>query len=152
MNEDDTLFSSVFRLHDIPHYYGDYVRQLFLGCAVLSAVAIPVWGNLVPFGTVVQVASALLLVLLAGITNPHSKMVMLYNVVVSGTGVLLLESAAISFYSVDSTGLFVCREAAAIALLFAFYFGIKTLRAMSLGKVGRQERPWEFEERKDTVE
>jgi len=91
---DDPLFS--FSSHEIPHYYGDYVRALFLGAAVLSAVVIPVFGNLLPFGTFVQVLSALLLVLLAGLTNPHSRMLILYDTIISGVGVLLLESIAIS--------------------------------------------------------
>lgn len=149
-SSNDPLFSSVFRLHDIPHYYGDYVRALFLAAAVLSLVAIPVFGDLLPFGTFAQVGGALLLVLLAGLTNPHSKMLMMCDVIVSGVAVLLLESTAISFYASDSSALFISREAAAVALMFAFYFGIKTLRAMSLGKVGRAERPWEFEDTKDT--
>src|SRR3989338_11021214 len=89
----------IFRTHDIEHYYGDYVRALFLGVAVLSAVAIPLFGDLLPFGTFAQVGCALLLVLLAGLTNPHSRVLMVYDVVVSGLGVFLLESAAISFYS-----------------------------------------------------
>ena len=139
----------LFRIHDIPHYYGDYVRALFLGAAVLSVVAIPLFGDLLPFGTFAQVGSALLLVLLAGLTNPHSRMLMIYDVVVSGIGVFLLESAAILLYTADTPELFAAREAAALALLFAFYFSVKTLRAMSLGKVGRMERPWEFEDVKD---
>jgi len=139
----------LFRIHDIEHYYGDYVRALFLGAAVLSAVAIPLFGDLLPFGTFVQVGSALLLVLLAGLTNPHSRVLMVYDVVVSGLGVFLLESAAISFYAADTAQLFAAREVAALALLFAFYFSIKTLRAMMLGKVGKMEKPWEFENGKD---
>lgn len=153
MNGDNPLFSSAFRFrHDIPHYYGDYVRDLFVATAVLSAVALPVFGDLLPFGTLAQVGSALLLVLLAGLTNPHGRMLMLYNVIVSGVGVLLLESAAISLYSSDSVELFVSREVASVLLLFAFYFGIKTMRAMSLGKLGKTEKPWEFEDSKDAVE
>src|SRR3989344_2428276 len=139
----------LFRIHDIEHYYGDYVRALFLGAAVLSAVAIPLFGDLLPFGTFAQVGSALLLVLLAGLTNPHSRMLMIYDVVVSGIGVFLLESAAILLYTADTPELFAAREAAALALLFAFYFSVKTLRAMSLGKVGKMEKPWEFENGKD---
>ena len=116
---------------------------------MLSVVAIPLFGDLLPFGTFAQVGSALLLVLLAGLTNPHSRMLMIYDVVVSGIGVFLLESAAILLYTADTPELFAAREAAALALLFAFYFSVKTLRAMSLGKVGRMERPWEFEDVKD---
>jgi len=142
----------LFRIHNIEHYYGDYVRALFLGAAVLSAVAIPLFGDLLPFGTFVQVGSALLLVLLAGLTNPHSRVLMVYDVVVSGLGVFLLESAAISFYAADTAQLFAAREVGALALLFAFYFSIKTLRAMMLGKVGKMEKPWEFENGKDKSE
>lgn len=139
----------IFRVHDIEHYYGDYVRALFLGAAVLSAIAIPLFGDLLPFGTFTQVGCTLLLVLLAGLTNPHSNILMIYNVVVSGIGVFLLESVAISLYPVDTVQLFIAREVAAIALLFAFYFSVKTLRAMLLGKVGKAERPWEFEDEKN---
>ena len=77
---------------------------------------------------------------------------MVYDVVVSGLGVFLLESAAISFYAADTAQLFVAREVGALILLFAFYFSIKTLRAMMLGKVGKMERPWEFENGKDKPE
>src|SRR3989344_1476434 len=136
----------IFRIHDIEHYYCDYVRALFLAAAVLSSVAIPLFGDLLPFGTFAQVGCALLLVLLAGLTNPHSQMFMLYDAIVSGVGGFLLESTAISFYSADTVELFASREVAALALIFAFYFSIKTLRAMMLGKVGKVERPWEFED------
>ena len=120
----------VYAWHDIPHYYGDYVRVLFIAVAVLSAVAVPVFGDLLPFGTLAQVLAALLLVLLAGLTHPHSAMLSLYNSVVSAIGVILLQSAA-------------------LLLLFAFYFSLKTLRAFGQGKLGKVERPWEFEDSKD---
>lgn len=148
-SRDDTPLFSLTHWHDIAHYYGDYVRMFFLGTAALSFVAIPVFGNVLPFGTLVQVSAGLLLVLLAGLTHPHSRMLQLYDAAVAGLGVLLLESAAISFYSIDSVQLFAVREASALMLLFAFYYSIKTLRAMSLGKVGQEERPWEFEETKE---
>ncbi len=140
----------IYTWHDIPHYYGDYVRVLFVTTAVLSAVAIPVLGDILPFGTPVQVLSALLLVLLAGLTHPHSMMLFLYNILVSAIGVVLLESAAISLYRIDSLELFLAREAGALLMLFAFYFSVKTLRAMAAGKLGKLERPWEFEDQDDT--
>lgn len=139
----------IYSWHDIPHYYGDYVRTLFVAVAVLSSVAIPVLGDLLPFGTAVQVLSALLLVLLAGLTHPHSIILFMYNIAVSAIGVVLLESAAISLYHTDSFELFLAREAAALLMLFAFYFSVKTLRAMSAGKLGKLDRPWEFEDSKE---
>ncbi len=143
---------SLTKWSDIPHYYGDYIRVLFLATAALSAVAIPIVGDLLPLGTFAQVGSAILLVLLAGLTNPHSKTILLYDTAVSGLGLLLLESAAISYYSSDSMQLFAVREVGALILMFAFYFSVKTLRAMSLKKIGKFGRPWEFENTKDMHE
>ena len=51
----------------------------------------------------------------------------------------------ISQYAITPFLLFAAREAAALVLLFAFYYSVKTLRAMMLGKIGRMERPSEFE-------
>lgn len=144
--------SYFFKRHVIPHYYGDNVRTLFIVVAVISVLIIPIFGNLLSFGTVGQLGAAILLVLLAGLTNPHSKMLMLADVVVAGAGVLLLGSAGISFYSLDPFILFAVREAGAVTLLFAFYFSVKTLRAMIQGKTGQTERPWEFDNPKGSAE
>ncbi len=136
---------SLTRRHDIPHYYGDYVRMLFVAAAVIAAVAIPVFGDLLPFSIFTQVAGIIVFVLLAGLTNPHSKTLFLVDAVISGTGALFLESIAISQYATTPFLLFAAREAGALVLLFAFYYSVKTLRAMMLGKIGRMERPSEFE-------
>lgn len=139
------LSSYLFRLRGIPHYYGDHIRALFMATAVLSVVVIPIYGSLLPFSTLTQIICATLLVLLAGLTNPHSKITMWYTALVSGIGTILLESAAINFFATDSLELFLARELAALMLMFAFYFSVKTLRAMSFGKLGKAARPWEFE-------
>jgi hypothetical protein len=136
---------SLVQSRRIEHYYGDYVRQLFVVAALLSIVVIPVLGNLLPFGTLVQVASAILLVILAGVTNPHSKTVMWYNTVTAGLSVLLLELAAIYQYKPVEMWLFMAREAVAIMLLFALYFSVKTIRAMSSGTIGHGPQLGEFD-------
>jgi hypothetical protein len=141
-----SAFSSILHRHDIPHYYGDYVRELFVAAAALTAVAIPVWGDLLPIGTSLQVAAALLLVILAGLTNPHGKIIMLYNATVATIGVFLFEVTAITYYSEQPFVLFTIRETAAILLLFAMYFSIKTMRAMSLGKLGKPDMPIDLED------
>lgn len=141
-----------FRKHDIQHYYGDHVRSLLIAVAVLSIVAIPFIGDLLPFGALWQVGAAVILVLVAGLINPHSKLIMLCGAIITGMGVLLLELTVASSYASDSLILLVTREAAALALLFAFYFSVKTLRAMMQGKVGQTERPWEFDDQKESAE
>ena len=133
-------------LHKIPHYYGDAIRQLFVAAAILAIISIPIWGDLLPFGLLTQVGCILLLVLLAGITNPHSKMVLLYDAVVSGVGVLLMESAAISLYGTESSLVFIVRELIAIILLFAFYLSVKTVRSAYFHEIGRNPKKPDFQE------
>lgn len=117
------------------HYYGDRVRELFVGAAFLSFIAMPLWGNILPFGTFTQICAGLLLVLLAGLTDPKNQLVMVLNALYAGASVLLLESAAITLRTTESWQLFGVREAASLILLIAFYFSVKTVRAMSLGKI-----------------
>lgn len=128
----------------VPHYYGDYVRKLFVAIAILSVLVIPLWGNLLPFGTFFELGAAVFLVVLAGLTNPHSRTVALINVLVAGAGAFLLEMAAIEFYGSQSFALFLARESATILFLLALYFAVKTMRAMFLKQVGHEAKKDEF--------
>ncbi|MDO8481597.1 MAG: hypothetical protein Q7S75_00765 [bacterium] len=130
----------------IAHYYGEPIRILFVMTAALIVIAVPVTGNLLPFGTFFEVASAIVLVMLAGFIHPHGRWTIMLNVIVSAIGVLLLETAAVSFYQSDSFWLFLIREISAIMLLFALYFSIKTLRSMALHKIGKPDSLREFDE------
>lgn len=129
----------------IRHYYGDYIRILLLSAAVVAFVALPLFGNLLPFGLLVQIAGGLILVLLAGLTNPHSKTIMVLNVIATGIGALLVEATAITYHARDSIQLLLVREIEVVLLVLAFYFAVKTARSMFLHKVGEAERPWEFD-------
>lgn len=128
----------------VPHYYGDPLRRLFVAIAVLSVVVIPLWGDLLPFGTFFELGGALFLVILAGLTNPHSPTVAIIDALVAGIGALLLETAAINFFHTQSIILFLVRETGAILFLFALYFAVKTMRAMLLKQVGHQTEQGEF--------
>lgn len=129
----------------IPHYYGDHIRFCFLAAAVVSFIALPIWGDVLPFGLFIQITGGLVLVLLAGLTNPHSKTVMVLNVAAAGIGALLVEATAITYHARDSIQLLLVREIEVVLLVLAFYFAVKTARSMFLHKVGETERPWEFE-------
>ena len=146
MERDDSYNPlSLFRLRVIEHYYGDYVRQLFVLCAVLFIVSVPLWGYVLPLGALAEVAAAVLLVLLAGMTSPHSKMALRYDAAAAALGVFLVEVAALSLYTGDVTVLFVIRQLIAVLLLIAFYFSVKTLRAMAQGKIGQRQQLGEFD-------
>lgn len=143
--------STVSWSQGIPHYYGDYVRPLFIGMAVLSFVATPLLGDLLPFGIIPQIGASLLLVLLAGLTTPRSFSVMLVNATVAGLSVLLLETFAIMLHHAQSTELFLAREAGVLLMLGALYFSVKTLRAMMSGKLGHNDTPLEFDDTAEPV-
>ncbi len=128
----------------IPHYHGDKVRFLFLLTVALGFIGIPFWGHLVPFGTMFEVVGGIVLVVLAGLASPHSKWVMVLSVIAAAFGAFLLEISAISFHDTDSIRLLLAREAGALMLAAALYYSVKTLRAMTTGKLGAQPTPEEF--------
>jgi hypothetical protein len=129
----------------IRHYYGDSVRTMFVISAIVYAISIPLFGSLLPIDVYAGVGVVLLLVFLAGITNPHSKILMFANVAVAGIGAYLMQTAAISFFDTDSSILFFLRQLVALLLLFAFYQSIKSVRNMMLGKIGDEPVKGEFD-------
>lgn len=135
-----------FLSSSIPHYYGHVVRMLFIIVAVVSAVSIPVWGDLLPIGTFTQVVGVVMLVVLAGLTNPHGTMVLWADTAISAIGVVLLENAAISYYSADLVVIFLVREILVLLLLIALYYSLKTVRAMAQHTLGHSMRVGEFDE------
>jgi hypothetical protein len=135
----------------IPHYYGDYVRPLFIAMAVLSFVVMPLGIDLLPFGIVTQVGASLILVLLAGLTTPRNLYIMLINATVAGVSVVLLESFAIMLRSAGSPQSFFAREAGVLIMLAALYFSVKTARNMLAGKLGHPDSPLEFDELDELV-
>lgn len=148
MYQQDSVLSGLFSSRKIPHYYGDHVRRLFLVVAAILVVAIPVWDGLFPLTMPTRIIFVLALALLAGITNPHSKWVLLLDAIIAAAGVFILELIAIQDYAADELMLFLAREVVILMLLFAFYFSIKTYRAMVKKQTGKMEPPWEFEEGK----
>lgn len=130
----------------IPHYYGDYVRLIFIIAAALAAFAIPVWGDVLPIGTFPQVVGIVILVLLAGLTNPHGTFVLWVDAIISAIGVLFIENTAISLYSIDEVAIFFVREILVLLLLFAMYYSIKTVRAIAQHELGHEISLGEFNE------
>lgn len=128
----------------VRHYYGDTVRVMFLSAAIVYAVAMPLFGELLPIGTMGGIAVVLALALFAGITNPHSKIVMILDVAIAGVGLFLLQNAALMYFSVDGVMLFILREASVILFLIAFYESVKSLRSMLLGTIGHDPTRDEF--------
>lgn len=138
------------RWRDIPHYYGDAVRMLLLGTTVLVLVGAPFYADDLTSELPFIVAGAVVFVALAALTNPRNKMVMRLNAAAAGAGAVLFELWALGGYGTSDALAFVLRQLPAVLLFFAFYFSLKTLRAMIMGMVG--ESYDEFDLKKDMSE
>lgn len=129
----------------IPHYYGDTVRRIFVGAAAGLLILSPFTASEVPAVLGVGVAFALILALLAAITNPQKQWSMIANAIASGIGVLLGEVFALASFSAKEYLAFLISEAFVIAFLFALYFSVKTVRAMILNRIGKKGVFGEFQ-------
>src|SRR3989344_3186279 len=128
----------------IPHYYGDYVRQIFIVAAAVMLIFAPYILDHAPALLPFQIGGAIVLVCLAALTNPRKVWVLLADVLAAGIGVIVFESLAMAAYSSASWIAFVGWQAVSIAFLFALYFSLKTVRTMMLGQVGHESRYGEF--------
>lgn len=118
---------------EIPHYHGDEARVLFVVGAIILIVAQSTGADL-PLSTISSVASAVLLVIAAGITNPAQYGIHWANAVISVIGALLFGTFAVDHYRAgvsifDSS--FVYVEVLALLSLLALYFTTRTIRGLT---------------------
>lgn len=138
VKEQDNLYlPRLWESSAIPHYYGDYVRQIFMTIGAVMLIIAPFLvsrgaAGLVPF----EIGGAIILVFLAALTNPKKQWVLMADAVVAAVGVLVFEVLALGAYAANSWLTFIALEAVTIAFLFALYFSLKTVRNMMLGQIG----------------
>lgn len=112
------------------HYYGDVVRALFLAAAIVMFIGAFTATGL-PLPTIASICWIVVLVLIAGLTNPIQRGVQWVNVIISVIGVLIFGGDAFSrfhtFTDLFGKGIFI----AAVGLIFilSLYFATRTLRA-----------------------
>jgi hypothetical protein len=126
------------RAEEMAHYYGGLVRTLLILSAVIFILGFPVVGPTLPFGAPLAVAYALMLFLVAGLTNPKSLDSLMAGAIIAGLGVALFETAALMEYDSEGLPLFLVRQLVASMLLVAFYFSLKSIRAILLRSIGRR--------------
>jgi hypothetical protein len=136
----------------IAHYWGNVVRQLLLGAAVLMIFASPLYGDSLQLEFPFEIVGALAIVACAALISPHSRYALMGSSIVSGTGAVVYGTWGILEYDTVNPVAFVLRIAVAIVFLFAFYFSLKTVRAFALHQVGRHETVDEFETEKERIE
>lgn len=122
----------------IPHYYGDYVRQIFMGCAAIMLVFSPFVSSDFPMALPFEIGGAIVIAILGALTNPKRQISMIANAIAAGIGVVVYELLALNAFYAGQMIAFIEREAIAIAFLFALYFSLKTFRNMVFHMLGKQ--------------
>ena len=125
---------SVPRRRTILHYHGDEVRVLFVVGAIVLVIAQSTGANL-PLSTFGAVASAVILVVAAGITNPAQFWIHWFNALLAMAGTLLFGTSAVEHYRsgvvfFDISFFYI--EALAILSLVALYFTTRTIRGIHM--------------------
>lgn len=126
------------RFRQIPHYYGDIVRILLLGAAILMLAGAPFYTIVLQEALPFLVPGAIVAVALAALTSPRSRFVMRLDAVVSGVGAVAFEYWALATYHGNFPIEFTLRQIIALICMFAFYYSLKTLRGMINGDVGSE--------------
>lgn len=123
----------------IRHYWGDAVRQLFIAAATVMMVGAPFYANFLPVQAPFIVLGVCTIVILAALTNPISQGIALLDAVVAGIGLAVYGAWGIVAYASSDYVALVLRLAIALVFLSAFYFSLKTVRAMALHQIRMPE-------------
>jgi len=120
---------SILGLNKFPHYYGDVVRILFFIAGILMILSLPLINGLIPVSVHISIFSILILIFVAGLTNPAQKWVSIVDTLVSSIGFVVFEYFAVVTFSRGEDFLFfLINQTLAVLFLFAFYFATKTVR------------------------
>lgn len=128
----------------IPHYFGDVVRQLFIGVVVLMLVGAPFYASTLELELPFLIGAALFLAVLAAFVNPHNRWVSMASAVAAGSGFVVYQVWALYQYAESSWMQFILREIIALVFLVALYYATKTVRAFIFHQVGKQGERGEF--------
>lgn len=134
----------------IRHYWGDAARQLLILAAVIIVAGSPLLANVLGTSLFINVVAVLVIVGFAALTSPRKRWVIMADAVIAGTAFLVFGGWSILSYQ---TAAFISTAAAVVlALIFlsAFYFSMKTLRAMVLNQVDPTEGTPSVREDDDT--
>lgn len=120
----------------VPHYYGDTIRKYLLIAGLLLLLAVIFDKELFKFYLIMGGVGVLVFTVLAGLTSPRTKPVIINIAAISAAMFLVFEYFTISGYL--QSGIFnvpfLIREALAIIFLVILYYSTKTIRGMSLSE------------------
>jgi hypothetical protein len=114
------------------HYYGDQIRVLFVIAGILMLLGLPLFQDKIPFSVWFSVGAIIVLIFLAGLTNPKQVWVSFLNTAASLIGFAVFEYYALTNSISLFEGFFLVNQLLAIIFLIAFYLSSKTLRGFYL--------------------
>lgn len=128
-------FSSKHK-NGVPHYFGHTIRRFFFFVAFVMLATLPFFKNELAIPIAYSVVAIIAVTFAAGYTNPHSRWILIFDVVVAGFGLLVFGFHSITGYSnYGMQGvrevLFYTNQVLALSFLAAFYFSVKSLRGFA---------------------
>ena len=129
------LFSTKTATSNIPHYFGDVVRRLFILNGAIMLLALPFLEGFLPLSTLISTTGIVFLIIFAALTNPMLPWVNKTNVFISAVGLIIFENLAIVSYKIVSFEQTIIYQVLAGIFFFSLYFGVKTFRAMAIGQI-----------------
>lgn len=145
MKKEPFLESSYSAWPSVRHYYGDIVRIIFVLSAAVVGLIAPLGGS-VGVGLLVAMPIVLILIVLAGFTNPHSTSIMVLDTLAAALGLIVAEIFAITSYVNKEMLTFLTFETLSVMMLIALYFSAKNVRAAMMGKIGKIDGVGEFDD------
>jgi hypothetical protein len=113
------------------HYHGNKVRKIFLVSGLVMLIGLPVFALKLQFAIFAAVLGILIVGLFAGLTSPHNKFAIIFDVVISLIGILAFEATAVLTYSNwGADGYFAFNQFLAILFFVALYFSVRSARDM----------------------
>lgn len=110
------------------HYYGDITRQFYLVMAIIMLVGTPFFQDRIPVSASVSIIGVLVLAVIAGLTNPRLRSVIIFDFLVSLLTLLIFGWQLVSSYLISVDSFFFANLFLSILALFALYFSSKTIR------------------------
>ena len=110
------------------HYYGDVTRQFYLVIAIIMLVGTPFFHDRIPVSASVSIIGVLVLAVIAGLTNPRLRSVIIFDFLVSLFIFLAFGWQLVSSYQISVDPFFFANLCLSILALFALYFSSKTIR------------------------
>lgn len=122
----------------VKHYYGDYVRQIFMVAGVIMLATLPVFWKIAPTLMILGCVGVVVLVLTAGASTPKKIWTVYANAIVAIVGLLVFELSSLNAVSkVDSSNIYllflIINQVLSALFFFALYFAGKTVRAALAG-------------------